>query len=103
MPERVRAGRTARISSALLAVEALAGDPLHRLVQPAVVVGDALEHGPHDVALRRADRQVVEPAARVAVVDGGALTLQPRREDDATTAGRRVGGDFGELAEREAG
>ena len=46
---------------------ATAGEPLDRLVQPAVVVGHALEHGAHQVGACRRERHVVEPGAGLAV------------------------------------
>ena len=64
-----------------------------------VVVGHALHDGPHQVGAGGGQRQVVEPAAHVAVGDRCALAREPRGEDRATGARRRPGGEGREVVE----
>ena len=68
----------------------LLGEALDGLVEPAAVVGDALEHGADQVGVAGLDREVVQAAAGVAVVDRGALAREPGREDHAAAARRRA-------------
>ena len=59
-------------------------------MQPARVERHALEEGAHDVLAGVVEREVVEAGAQRAVVDRGALAVDPGRVDHAVAAGRHA-------------